>query len=366
MANLGITSKSNKSTIDPLEPFAGDRQEGYRARLAIARTPMTFPAEIADFLKGKGGDYALARLRHEFELTDDLGAQTDLLSEQLVKLGESAQELQIRLSRELQFRDSGNPPQPQSTTEAVNNLRAEIAGEENPKPFAQLAPVPTDKTQIARIESELAENQDRAAKLTARRSAYAARERSLRERYNRNIRFVRASMSGGSIRFLDLPKIDKKFTLETVREQILQRQADAREIQSAPRTLLEVRAGIDACLDGQPKVSFTARMFDPTNTLQPYLPLVEDEDSIFVNFQAIEFSIHREQWRKQLYAEAEQLADDKRALSPADRATKLEKNKQLLLEAERIEEAIVWQLMQAGELVVPRADADVRAILAIQ
>ena len=75
--------------------------------------------------------------------------------------------------------------------------------------------------------------------------------------------------------------------------------------------------------------------------------------------------LFRDELLARLGAQIDRAARDDEALSPEDWTKKVRTIKAEILEAERVEESIAWEMLQAGKDVELRGDANPRAILAV-
>jgi hypothetical protein len=316
--------------------LAAHRQNLNEAAFAAARGPLQLPALETDYLRQLGAEHALARLKQENSLLDELQATRSALDFRVIKAEERRSDRQLDLHRVIQ-------------TRSHNRRQADQDAE--------------------RIEVELRDMAEQIAQLRSRRNDVASREAPLAKRIDRCVaRVGRAMHGGGQLRFIAPPSIDKKLTLAKARDVIAQLDADAREIAAAPRSCAEVKAEIAAWAEREAREPQVRRMFDPNPEADSgvYLPSSHFGGASLPNALGIILWVSKDEIVRRLHAQADRLADDARALDSATRAEKLAKNREQKLHAERVEEALAWQLLQAGEQLVLRADSDVRAILSCQ
>lgn len=313
--------------------LAQGRQEDLQARLRAVPAARMLPRQIVEQLTRPGGEHALARLKREYALLDELLGEDGLLSERLFKVSEL--EANLRLEQEIadRHRDIGAAPSEQK----------------------------------ARIAAELAECVERATEWRGRSSALSARAAPLEKRNERcRERIAAATRGGAPLRFMPLPAVEKKITLAAARERVLQIGADIREIEAAPHTRAEVKEMISAWLDEKAAAPAIGHFFDRGREGSgPFFPGVEINGAWQPDMLGLILWLGRDEIIRRLHAEADQLGDDAGALSDEQRVQKIEKCKAALLEAERVEECLAWQALQEGAPIVLRADADVRAILSI-
>jgi hypothetical protein len=312
--------------------LAQGRREDFQARLRAAPAARMLPRQIVEQLTRPGGEHALARLKREYALLDELLGENGLLSERLFKVSEA--EANLRLEQEIADRhhDVGAAPSEQK----------------------------------ARIAAELADYAERATDLRGRGAALSARAAPLEKRNERCRERIAASSRGGApLRFVPLPAVDK-LKLAAARERVLQIGADIREIEAAPHTRAEVKAMISAWLDEKAAAPAIGHLFDRGREGSgPFFPGVEINGAWQADILGLVLWLGRDEIIRRLHAEADQLGDDAGALDDTQRVQKIEKCKAALLEAERVEECLAWQALQEGAPIVLRADADVRAILSI-
>src|SRR5208282_2382168 len=75
-----------------------DAQAAHLARFTGAPAPRTVPARVLNFLeKEKGADYAIARLRLETRMLDELEVEIDAINSRRFKFMEADQSLRVNL-----------------------------------------------------------------------------------------------------------------------------------------------------------------------------------------------------------------------------------------------------------------------------
>jgi len=293
------------------------------------------PRQIVEQLTRSGGEYALARLKREHVLLDELLGENGLLSERVFKVAELEQSLRV-----------------EQETHRYRDGRGADAGDA--------------ARSKERIAVGLGECSERARELRTRGAALSARIHPLEQRQTRCRERVAAATRGGApLRFMPLPAVDK-LKLAAARDRVLQIGADIKEIEAAPHTAAEVRSMISTFMDEKVCTPAVGHLFDRGREGSgPFFHGVEVNGAWQADMLGLVLWLGRDEIIRRLHAEADRLADDAHALSDEQRVQKIEKCRAALLEAERVEETLAWQALQDGAPIVLRADADVRAILSI-
>jgi len=174
--------------------------------------------------------------------------------------------------------------------------------------------------------------------------------------------------------------VPKKTTIEAARERIAALKADIREAQSAPFPRAVVRAQLHAevralAARGAPNLLPSIEAGQPlawpmlqvrgeiTAVSGDGLPARGFTQHAIADTLAIFCWLHRDAILSALNAEIDALADDENALTDQQRASKITALRAQLLDAERIEEALIEKTEAEGVLILRRNDADPRAVL---
>jgi hypothetical protein len=323
--------------------LAEGRQAGYRSRLESAPAPRMIDAQVADYLRGNGGDHALAVIKLHVVLLNELEAQGNALTEQIFGL-----ERQCETLRTEQQRDIGRPHLDQAR---FNGSIPPTSPEERQRGVRLVQEYPD------RLAAQLADAADQLNALRARLAAISARARPLGERLRRCNTRVRRAVTGDALRFAPPPNV-AKLTLEAARERIAQLHADAVEIVVAPRTAAEVKEMLSAWAKRRAPKPSIERMFDPrSGEVEPFMPGYELDGKWVPDALALALWVGGDQKLKELHAEADSL-DDRHALDAAARAKRLAECKAQLLAAMRAEEAVAWRLHGEGAPIVLRGIPD--------
>jgi hypothetical protein len=316
--------------------LAEHHQSGLEAAFAAAPAPRMVAPEVGTFLRTKRADAALARLRGEIALLNELDAEDFGLTQRIF----TAERAQEALRADLESVRQGRVGQ---TAEA--RVYADQAAQ--------------------RIEGQLHEIGEQVAALRVRRNAAGTRAHAIRERVRRCELFVRRSISGGVTLRIVAPADVGKLSLAAARERVAEIEADGREIDAAPPTAAEVKERVTAWLERKACKPHVAPLFDRDGVGEPFMPGHEHEGRWVPDTVGVLLWLNKDKILQELHADADRLAEPD-ALDAATRDKKLAENKKQKLAAERIEEQLSWAALQAGEQIVLREDADPRAILAIE
>jgi len=337
--------------------LAAGRQEDMLARFRTIPTPRRVPARIVDLLTSKKADRALARLKRETDLLDQLEAELSGHRErQFVLQQEHAALRSERQHYEDRRREKERWGYDATTEEAaLRLLEAELRG--------------------------VAERQQGAGARTGKLGDMCSALAKRVERCNKWL-----TQRGETARFLPPAPVDKKLTFATAREIRLQLGADLEEFPCRPRTAAEVKQQLVAWVEREIVAPNISALFDrdreiysedrpinvPMPTVSayvggPYFPGGAEINGVYTpSLLGLVLWLGKEEFLRRLLADADLLADKENALDEATLLTKLAECRRKILEAERVEEALAWQLLQDGEEIVLHGDADVRAILAIE
>jgi hypothetical protein len=316
--------------------IAQHRQSGLEAAFAAAPAPAILASDIVMFLRKRHADAALTRLRAEISLLSELDGEDYGLSQRIFAAEEGQQQVRVDL-------------------ESIRQGRIGVTREA--KDYAREAE--------QRAEDQLQEIGEQLAGMRTRRASAATRARALRERVKRCQSFIRRAIGGNASFRVAAPPDAGKLTVAAARERVLQIEADGREIAAAPPTAAEVKQAVAAWLGRRACKPHVAPLFDRDGGGEPFVPGHEHEGRWFPDVLGVLLWLNKDKVIAELHADADRLAEPG-ALDAATREKRLADNKKQKLAAERIEEQLVWRALQAGEPVIPREDADPRAILGIE
>ena len=183
----GIRSFQGPSEVEI--DAARDAQAGHLARFSGAPSPRVVPARVLDFLeKRQKADYAIARLRLETRILDEIEVLTDALRARMFKFQEADQRIRVNLLATRERRDLGRDP-----------------GNTDPTIF----------------ERDLRDNADRQASAQQKLAFLQGKARTLGDRLKACNRLILGQGEAGRLTFLAPPTFDaKKTTLRQVREKI--------------------------------------------------------------------------------------------------------------------------------------------------
>ena len=218
-----------------------------------------------------------------------------------------------------------------------------------------------DPDQIQRIEQQIVEATDEITRLRPRRSAFSTL--ALETRYNACTKVIVGALSGGApLRFLKPAPAPRGATIETAREKIAQLQADLRTVADAPLPASWAKDRVK---------KFIEELAAPINvrpTVEageaPYLPLIHVSSQLAVpHAMAVLAWVMKDRIIELVNRDIDEIADDKHALTFEQRAKRTAEIKRSILDTERIEAALEWEALQAGEVPEFRHDANPHAIL---
>jgi hypothetical protein len=286
-------------------------------------------SRVAEYLRRPECEAAGRRLRREFEILTDREAAVHIADQQVY-----AAEL------------------------SLSTLYADEA--------AAKAPVgrKPDPDQVARLEQAIVEAKDELSRLRARRPSISTG--ALEARHAACSKLILSSLNGGArLKFISSPSVPRGTTLEGTREKLLQLHADLKAVSDAPFPADHVRAKV---------AKFLADKSRPINVRMaiegdeaPYLPLMTLTSEITIpNAFGILLWVLGPRIKELLDEQIEDMSDPKNALSPEQRVARTAAIKKEILSTERIEVAVEWQMLEAGEIPEFRRDANPRAILNVE
>jgi hypothetical protein len=220
-----------------------------------------------------------------------------------------------------------------------------------------------DVDQIRRIERQIVEAKEEIARLRPRRETFTTL--ALETRHNAVIKLIVGALSGGPrLTFISPPSIPKGATLETVREKLLQLNADLKAVSDAPYPPDHVRAKVAKFIQDNARAINVRAAIEGDE--RPYLPLMTLTSEITIpNAFGVLLWVLGDRIRELLDEQIEEMTDPN-ALSPEQRVARTTAIKKEILSTERIETAVEWTMMEAGEIPEFRRDANPRAILGVE
>jgi hypothetical protein len=221
-----------------------------------------------------------------------------------------------------------------------------------------------DPDRIKRIDEALVEAKAELNRLRARRGEFTTG--ALETRHNAIVRLIVTSLSGGAkLRFLPPASVPRGTTLETVREKISQLTADLKQVSDAPFTAEYVKTRVARFLDKLAAPISITRALEYDEA--PHLPMIAlSSEQMIPNAHGILIWMIKDQILERLNREIDECADPKNSLTPDQRVKLTAEIKKEILAAERVEAAVEWEAMQAGEVPAFRHDANPRAILNVE
>jgi hypothetical protein len=317
------------------------------ARLRALPRPRLLPPEIIGYLKkSHGGGHALERLQAGHSLLSDLETELEQLDARIYKFSELRQSYAVDLTAAVQFRSE------RRQGEAFNPL----------KPDKDNVTAVASDGNVQRAQAGLEECDGQLRRLNQKRAELGSRVSALQQRETTCLRRLRLAMGGSALVFVPLPDTNRT-TLPDARAKIVRLKQEGESIKSAPLSVAEVKAKIDAGLARQCSKINIANLFDPDDEMGFRVPTMgpnglPDRGGVLWRYLL-------EQLRTDLHAQADAIAAEngKAAMTAEQRATKQRKLKLDLAYAERIEEQVVWSLLRLSEPVTLRADSNPLAIL---
>lgn len=264
-------------------------------------------------------------------------------------------------------------------------ILADLTALDQRRPAAQNSEVRSwDARERSRLEAELEAVKSEISRLSGRRSAIAVRGRAFKQRTETMKRYINSTFSTNTK--LDFNPIEPLATAHLAvafaeaREQTNQLATAREEIERAPQTLAETRAAVAAEVAalaerGKPFLThtfergpirwgteFVSSDLDAGVAGGEFSPSAVE----VVNAAALVCWAMKDTILKKLNTELEALADDKHAMSAADKAKALAANAIALLKAQREEEALAFACLKEGiDTIELRPDASAEAMLGI-
>ncbi len=336
----GIRSFDGPSPSEIEMDAARDAQAAHLARFNGAPAPRVVPARVLDFLERQKADYAITRLRLETRMLDEVEVLTDALNARMFKFQEADQRIRVNLLATRERRDLGRDP-----------------GDTDPTVH----------------ERDLRDNADRQASAQQKLAFLQGKVRILNDRLKGCHRLVLGQGYAGSLTFLTPPIFNAKTTLRQVRDRISELKANLKDTEIAPLPAAVARELMVKWIDRTERAINARGLLERgENGGRIYIPrvllpasgggAVESEAAV-----GLIVWLMRDELIAKLGEQIDRAAarDEEAALAPEAWTKKVQTLKTEILETERVEESVVWEMLKAGKDVELRGDANPRAILAV-
>jgi hypothetical protein len=355
-----------------VEVLTGPAADPFMGRLTNAQPPRLMQQRFVDYLeRQKAPPYQAKRIRFEKSWLGDLDAEFDSLWDRINKAEEEKQFTQANLidaQRDAGGRTIAEPPGEQHDGLAAG--AASLFKKSNGNGFVE-ARVPFAVHQLKNRLSEIVEDLNRKrgklAAVEVKRQPLKLRERAIDK-------LILQGIAGTPWKFFE-PAPPGKTTQRQVRERIIEFRADLNETIHAPLPAKIARQrlvqwingraipinakpllqSILSDLDAPAAEAYIARSTVPTSGGSG---AVEVENAL-----GVVFWLFKDLIIEKCGEQIDRAARPDEALSPDDQKKKIVELKDQVLAAEMQDEAIAWELMQAGKDCELRGDADPRAIL---
>jgi hypothetical protein len=226
--------------------------------------------------------------------------------------------------------------------------------------------------ELTKVQAALAEAQARLDGTNQRIAALPQATIALSGRLERFAKALRAPVAAGPVVKLAQRKGESLVDMVArLRAELAELKADRREVEAAPRTASETKVAIAEQIDelarqGEPDVLGCIEAGIPVTW-----PRIVTDPRTSPAAGGLHGSVHLLCWLardllvERLCASVDELADDSHSLDVATRGYRLAKITEKTLMTERQEAEAIWAALAAGITIEFRADADVRAVLAL-